>query len=175
MTPLIAQILRSRWLAVVVHVGLWLLVYLALTRLGGRSPAYRAADGSAPPVQIQVPVGKLDRLFAVASWPRVTSGTNTKSAFFTQYFTPAPAPAPPPPTTKKIELTYLGYYYTEQGKKQTMVKLGEAFLVTPEGGNVTANLFASEVSVMSLTVTNTAGKTNLLALNKKQEVEVPIK
>jgi len=173
MKPIIAQTLRSRWLAGVVHAALWLLLYLAVAGIGGRAPVYREADGSQPPPQTPEAIRRLDRLFA-ATPPR-PADSNAPNAFFTRHFIPAPAPTPPPPTTRKIELVYQGFFTADNGAPQTMVKLGEKYLITPAGSNLTANLFVAQAAVLSLTLTNPAGQTNLLPLNVKKEVEVPIK
>ncbi len=174
MKPGVVNTLRSRWFAASAHLVFWLLVYLAATGLGGKAPEFRAVDGSAPPPQGPVAVSKLDRLFGQGIWPNLVAGTNTFNPFFTRHFIPPPAPAPPPPTTKKIELTYQGYYQTEGKPTQTIVKMAETFLVTPVGGKITANLYAAAASMQMLTLTNSAAQTNMLPLNTKKELEVPI-
>ena len=175
MNAILAQLLRSRWLAAILHGSVWLILLLALLGLRGNAPAYREADASAPPPQIPSPVGKLDRLFNPGAWPRILEPTNGITAFYTKHFIPPPTVAPPPPTTKKIELSYQGFFFTENGAKRTMVKMGDKYIVATEGSNLVANLYVAKVSVLSLLLTNSAGKTNLLALDKKAEVEVPIK
>lgn len=174
MKPIVAQLLRSPWLAALVHAGLWLLLYLAASGLGGTAPIFRESDGTETIAQMPPPIGKLSPLFAVTSWPKITGHTNLHSIFGTSHFIPAPKPAPPPPTTRKIELTYQGYYSVD-GKSLVMLKMGDKFLVSAVGANVTDNLFAAQVAVMNLTLTNSAGQTNVLPLNVKKEVEVPIK
>ena len=67
--PAITKVLRNRWLAVGVHAGLWLLLYLAVTHLGGRALDAREADASANPPQCPVPVARLGQLFSPAAWP----------------------------------------------------------------------------------------------------------
>ncbi len=56
-----------------------------------------------------------------------------------------------------------------------MVKLDDAILVTQVGSNLTANLFAADASITSLTLTNPAAQTNLLPLNAKTKMKVPIR
>jgi hypothetical protein len=55
-----------------------------------------------------------------------------------------------------------------------MIRLGDSFLITPVGGRVLSNLFVAEATLQTLTLTNPAAKTNILALNQKKEVEVPL-
>ena len=38
------QAMRSRWFAIGMHVGLWCVLYLAVTHLGGKTPDYRIAE-----------------------------------------------------------------------------------------------------------------------------------
>ena len=59
MTPAINRILRSRWLAGGIHASLWLLLYLALTHLGGKAFNFHEADSSASLPQNPVPVAAL--------------------------------------------------------------------------------------------------------------------
>ena len=92
--------------------------------------------------------------------------------FFTRYFVP-PAP-PPPPTTRTIEVTYQGFYQTGDGPKQTMFRLGEAFHFAPVGARIATNLFIAEVTMQAMTLTNLAAQTNILPLNVKKELVVPI-
>ncbi len=174
MTPSVTKAIRSRWLAILTHAGLWLLLYMAVTGLRGRPPEMHEAVGNSAPPHRLVPVGKAGQILNRTTWPKLEPATNTANPFFTKHFIPPPAPPPPAPTTRKIELTYLGFYTSDGSKKQVIVKLADAHLVTPLGAKVTANLFATEATAMSLTLTNSTSQTNLLQLNVKKELEVPI-
>jgi hypothetical protein len=174
MRPVLTQTLRSRWLVTGVHVGMWLLLYLAVTSFGGKSPDYRDATSVSTPVQSPAPVARLSNLFSPGVWPASLAETNLLNPFFTRHFIPARAPAPPPPTTRKIDLTYQGYYQPVDGYRHVIVKAADAFLVVPVGAKVTANLYAAEATMQALTLTNPAAQTNLLLLNMKKEIEVPI-
>jgi len=46
--------------------------------------------------------------------------------------------------------------------------------VAQVGSNVTANLFVAAATMMSLTLTNPVAQTNLLPLNAKTPIKVPI-
>jgi hypothetical protein len=174
MKAAIVQILRSRWLATCAHLALWLLLYLALRGMSGKTPELREVDGSFPRPASPAPVTRLSQLFGAVVWPELSSATNALDAFFTRHFIPPPAPPPPAPTTKTIELTYLGFYETQGAAKTVVVKLADAFLITPVGAKLTANLFASDASMQNLTLTNSAAQTNILVLNTKKQLEVPI-
>ena len=171
MHPIVKKTLRSRWFVVSMHASLWLLVYLALTNLGGKAPNVRDADTAATLPQNPVPVAGLERLFSPGIWPKSLIDTNRLNPFFTPYFIP---PAPPPPTTRKIEVTYQGFYQTGDDLKHTIFKLGEAYLVAPIGARIATNLFIAEATMQALTLTNLSAQTNILPLNTKKEIVIPI-
>ena len=171
MKPAIAKVMRSRWLAGCVHAGLWLVLFLAVTHLGGKAFDSREADSAANPPQSPVPVARLEMLFSPGVWPKSLGETNRLNPFTTRYFVP---PQTPPPTTRKIELTYQGFYQTGDGPKQAILRLGEAFITAPIGAKVATNLFVAEATMQALTLTNQAMQTNLLPLNVKKEIVIPI-
>jgi hypothetical protein len=165
------QTLRSRSFVVFVHLCLWVMLYLAAAGIGGKTPEFHESDSFSAPAQSPAPVARLDQLFATDAWPKWPGETNATSAFYTRHFLPA---VPLPPTVRKFELTYQGFYQSGDNPRQTMIRLGDAFLITPVGGRVISNLFVAEANLQTLTLTNPAAKTNILALNQKKEVEVPL-
>ena len=52
--------------------------------------------------------------------------------------------------------------------------MGEKMVPIPVGGRVVTNLFVVDATLRTLTLTNTIAQTNVIALNTKQVVEVPI-
>jgi hypothetical protein len=171
MKPIGLQTLRSRGFAICVHLCLWFLLYLAAAGIGGKTPDFRETDSFSAPAQSPAPVARLDALFAPDVWLKSLGETNIPSAFYTHHFIPA---TPVPATIGKFELTYQGFYQSGDSPKQTMIRLGDSFLITPVGGRVLSNLFVAEATLQTLTLTNPAAKTNILALNQKKEVEVPL-
>ena len=171
MKPVGLQTLRSKWFVVLVHLGLWVMIYLAAAGIGGKTPDFHESDSFSAPAQSPAPVARLDQLFASDVWPKWPGVANSTSAFYTRHFIPA---LPAPPTVRKFELTYQGFYQSGDNPKQTMIRLGDTFLITPVGGRVISNLFVAEVTLQTLTLTNPAATTNILALNQKKEVEVPL-
>jgi hypothetical protein len=71
-------------------------------------------------------------------------------------------------------MTYQGFYQSDGGLKQTLVKVGESFIVTPMGGKLLSNLFVAEATMQALILTNPIPRTNVLPLNAKREIEVPL-
>jgi hypothetical protein len=53
--------------------------------------------------------------------------------------------------------------------------VGDLFVVAVIGAPITTNLFVADASLQSLLLTNHVAQTNLLPLNVKKEIEVPIK
>jgi len=168
--------LRSRSFSAALHAGLWVLLLLAVIGIGGgRALLFREAQTDPTAVTTPVPVAKLGKLFAPANWPKHLVDAGSSNQFATTHFMPPAPPPPPPPTTRKVELTYQGYYRTADGPQYTLLRLGDALLAVRVGGLVTTNLYVIEATVQTVTLTNSAAQTNVLKLNAKQEVEVPLK
>jgi hypothetical protein len=176
--------LRSRWFATSLHLGLWLLLVLVLVGSGfGRHlPQYQEALANLDAVTTPVPVAKLKILFAPTNSPELAVASAKLDLFTTTYFVPrtpppaAPAaPAPPPPTTRKVELAYQGFYRTGDGPKYALLRVSDKLVSIPVGGMVVTNLFIVDAALQNLTLTNTAVQTNVLNLNAKQVIEVPLK
>ena len=51
----------------------------------------------------------------------------------------------------------------------------EAYLVAPVGAKIASNLFIAEVTMQAMTLTNLSAQTNILPLNTKKEIVVPIR
>lgn len=173
MPPALVQTLRSRGFAWCVHLALWVLLYLVITKVGGYTPGFHEETGIGTPAQSPVPVATLASLFAPTSWPKPAVGTNSFNPFYTRYFVPA---APPPPaTTRKIDVTYQGFYEAGDGPKNIIVKVDDAFVIARPGSLIATNLYVAQASMQSLTLTNLSAQTNLLLLDAKKELEVPLK
>ena len=166
------QTLRSRWFATVMHVGLWTLLAVALIQLGSASPEYLETTSHTSPAHSPVPVARLEHLFDAVPGSQPAAAPGGLSAFATTYFAP---PKPPPPTTRKVEITYQGFYQTGQDPRHVFVKIDAALLDSTIGGQIATNLFVADAAMMTLTLTNSAAQTNVLTLNVKKVVEVPIR
>jgi hypothetical protein len=170
MPPKLGETLRSRWLALTIHISLWLLLYLAVSSLRGTAPDFHAGTAYSPAPQTPAPVAKLAGLFS--SMPLPNANTNCLAPFFTSYFVP---PAAPAATTRKIEVTYQGFYQAGDGPKHAVVKVAEAFVDASIGWPITTNVFVAEATIHDLILTNRTSQTNVLQLNVKKEIEVPLK
>jgi hypothetical protein len=167
--------MRHRWFAITVQIGLWFVLYLALTHLGGKAPDFRVADSSSPLTPGPVPVANMASLFSSAQWANPVSLTNIPSPFWTTHFVPVASPTPPPPTTRKVEVTYQGFFETDDTTKHIIAKVGTNYVSAVIGAPITTNLFVADATLQNLMLTNHVSQTNLILLNAKQEIEVPIK
>ncbi len=174
MPPVVTRTLRSRWCVVGMHAGMWFSLYLAVTSLGGKAPAFQEAQAAAKPPQSPAPVAAIERLFSQGFRPQPLTDTNALNPFITRYFVVVPPTPPPPPTTRKIEVTYQGFYQTGEGQKQMIFRLGDAYVVAPIGARVATNLFIAEATMQAMTLTNLQAQTNIVPLNVKREIVVPI-
>jgi hypothetical protein len=172
--PIILQMFRSRWFAWAMHAALWVVLYLSVVGLNGKRVEFREAPSFSAPSESPAPLARLDLLFAPESRPKTLLNTNETSPFFTRYFIPAQTPVAPPPTTRKIDATYQGFYETADGPKHAIIKLGDAFVDTRIGARIVTNFFVAEATFKSVILTNLAGQTNLLPINTKKEIEVPL-
>ena len=179
---MLSETLRSRWFSGCVHAALWLLLFRVVTDIGGKQPAFQEARPDPSAVFAPVPVAKLEKLF-VTSKPSASlapvSGKDDgwvagQNPFDTTHFIPQTTPPPPAPTTRIISLTYQGFYQTGEGQKQTIFRLGDAYVVAPIGARVATNLFIAEVTMQAMTLTNLEKQTNIVPLNVKREIVVPI-
>jgi hypothetical protein len=176
MQSLATQTLRSRWLAFLVHASLWVILYLTIRNMGGRAPEFRESNSFSVPAQSLAAVAKLGNLFATNIVLGFSPDTSLRNPFYTVHFVPPPTPAPPPPpTTRKIPVTYLGFYTAADGPKHAVLKMPEGFLIARLGTPVATNTFVADATMQTLTLTNLAAQTNLVPLNTQKEIEVPIK
>lgn len=173
---MLSETLRSRWFSAVQHAASWLLLVLVLTNIGGKRPRFEEARPDPTAVTMPVPVAKLEHLFpsvTITQQPVTLAGS--LNPFYTAHFQPQAAPPPPTPTTRIIALTYQGFYQTGDGPKRAMIRYGDSLVSVPVGSSVVTNLLVAAATPVNLTLTNPAtGQTNLLVLNTKKEIEIPI-
>ncbi len=161
---------RDRWIAFLLMIGLVVLVVLAVRQWGVGLPEFPASTPQPPAGIASVPVKPIANLFAADRVPRLGADTNL-SPFHTTYFVPPP---PRPPTTRKVDLTYLGFVQTAAGEKRAYVQVGTNLFIGPATSNVVADLGIAEIGLRSLVLTNRASETNVLEFKTSKQVEVPV-
>lgn len=170
------QFWRSRGFAIGIHVGLWVLLFLVIRNLGGKAPDLQDSASSSALIQSVVPISKVEPLFLSAEWPKPVVLTNTPGLFFTKHFIPPPTPAPPPPpTTRKVAITYQGFFQAPDAPKSAVLKIAETLVVARIGTLVETNLYVADANMQELTLTNSAAQKHLVPLNARKEIEVPIR
>ena len=177
MSTALQQILRSRWFVLCLHGALWLILYLGVSNLRGPAPSvFKQGAGAQSANDRALPILKLEPLFAPGQVAEALGNiTNAPNPFFTRYFVPPAPPAPPPPTTRKIEVAYQGFYQTAEGPKHAVLSLAGGLMVVRVGGLVATNWYAADASMQSVVLTNTSAQTNVLTINTKKEIEVPVR
>lgn len=168
---MLIQTLRSRWFAALVHAGLWLLFGLAVAALGGRAPRYIEVVTVSAAYPDPIPVVRIRGLFGPPAPLTSLEATNLVDPFFTKHFMP---PVLPPPTTRKVQLTYHGFFETADGPKVALVQVGDAMVPATLGAKAVANLLVADITWQALKLTNSAAQAYALPLNGTTEVEVPI-
>ncbi len=161
---------RDRWIAFALMIGLGALLVLAVRQLGVGLPEFPASTPHTPTSTAPVPVKPLANLFSADRVPRLGADTNL-SPFYTTYFLPPP---PRPPTTRKVDLTYLGFVQTAAGQKRAYVQVGTNLFIGPATSNVVADLAIAEIGLRTLVLTNRASATNVLEFKTAKQVEVPV-
>ncbi|HHY85943.1 MAG TPA: hypothetical protein GYA07_10510 [Verrucomicrobia bacterium] len=166
----IEQALKSRGFAVTVHLALWVLLFLGVTRLGGSSPVSGESEKSPARAHDPVTMARLERLFSPDAFRPQMTATNAPSPFATRHFMPRHTPA----TTRKLAVTYQGFFQTGDDPRRAIIRLDDKILIARVGDQIITNLFIGEATLQTLTLTNQAAQTNVLTLNTKKDIEVPI-
>jgi hypothetical protein len=161
---------RDRWFASLLLVGLLVLLLLVLRDYGVGLPRFpqphRNPDSTLYPVSEQ----QWGEMLATTAVPRLFS-TNANSPFYTTHFQP---PTPPAPTTRLVNMIYQGYFQSTDGDKQAFVRVDDADRTVALGQALVADLAVSAIEARSLTLTNSAARTNRLEFNQSVSVEVPV-
>lgn len=167
--------LQRRWFALALHAALWLLLALVVLRLSGPAAYFGEAPPTAPAPQTNPPVALLAEWLAAP--PPVFPVGDPKQAnpFATRHFTPVKPPAPAAPTTRKVDLIYQGFYQAGGGAKNVFLQLDGKMINQPLGAEIAPGLFLEAADLQTLTLTNAAAQTNVLKLNTKTTLEVPVK
>ena len=161
---------RDRWIASILLLGLLALLVLVLSDYGVGLPKFPQSARHTETAFTPVSESQLQELLAPANVP-VLSSTNLGSPFFTTHFQP---PKPPAPTTRMVDMIYKGFFQTTDGDRQAFVQVDNANRTVALGRPVIADLAVSEILPRSLTLTNSASRTNILDFNKSTSVEVPV-
>lgn len=166
--PMLRLFERNTWLSVAIAIALTVLAVAALLNLRGRLPILKPLP-ERNPAPIRLSHESEERGWeALDSALKASLPTNVINPFYTLYFQP-----PPPPPTKKVTLQYQGCLVSSKGVGRAYVLVDKSLLILTNGARVVADHAISEIGVTNLTLTNSAGVTNILRFRTKTVLEVP--
>jgi hypothetical protein len=168
--PILRGLRRDWWVAMGLLAGLAALLALVLRDYGVGLPEFPTTTTESHPALSPIVTGAFERLFETGAVMQLNRLTNGASPFHTTYFQPT---KPKPPTTRKVTMTYLGYVESTAGQRRAFLLLDNDTKVGALGGAVVGDLSVAEMTLRTLTLTNSAAETNLLEFNVSKTVEVP--
>lgn len=155
-------------MSVVIATVLMVLAIAGALNLRGRLPNLKQLGSTNPPVSSITVEQELEKWQQLDSIVGTTLPTNVINPFYTLYFQP-----PPPPPTKKVTLQYQGCLISSKGVGRAYVRVDNSLLILTNGARVVGDHAISEIGVTTLTLTNSAGVTNVLKFRTKTVLEVP--
>jgi hypothetical protein len=165
---------RDFAIAVVLLGATGVVLLLVLQDLGGGLPPMPVSTGAVERAEFNPPPIPGESFFRLESVASPVPPEGSPGPFYTAHFKPPPKPQPAPPSTRKVQLTYLGYLRAGDGPPMAVVHDGSAQWIGRVGSNLVANLFVAQIERGTLVVTNTDGVTNLLQFRQQSTLEVPI-
>lgn len=115
---------------------------------------------------------RLTALPGLAAISAALPATNLPSPFHTTYFQPV---APPPPTTRKVQVTFRGYYQVAAGLPHAFYEVDGKPFAKAVGAQLVGDWWVQSAGSTALSLTNAAGLTNRIELNKSQTFEIPLR
>ena len=171
---LLQTLFRTRWVGTILTGGFLALGLSITLSLGGTLPPRPDLSLRAGRASNLVPIEKAQALFAPEVFKDLPKLTNAPDVFYTTYFQPAPKPKPRPPTTKKVNLTYLGFVEGGSGQREAYIQTDAGLVTGPAGTKLIDHFVVSAITLEALTVQADGGTTNVLPFNVKQELEIPV-
>lgn len=160
---------RSLWISTVAFLGLVTLAVLTLWRLGGDVPALKPLGSATNRLSTDwLGFAAAQRWFELGELTGLVRQTNQPNPFYTAYFQP-----PPPPSTKRVELTYLGFVESEDRPRRALIQVDNATRLLSAGATVVADHIIVDIARRNLILTNRAGATNVLEFRIKKLLEIP--
>jgi hypothetical protein len=165
------------WAMVPASAVLLALLGLSLLRLGPAGEGNERLFRTAP---LPPPHPAADQTRRYFDWPLAREWvplTNHRNPFFTLAIQPPPPPraAAPPPATRKVDVTYKGYFETSAGTRRALVQVAETQVLGGYSDPIVADFAAHEIELRHLTLTNAGGQTVRLEFAKPQSLEIPAK
>ncbi|MBP7828069.1 MAG: hypothetical protein KA236_16155 [Verrucomicrobia bacterium] len=161
------------YLVAAVVAGVSLLVLILLARdLGGAMPILPRFTAVPAPAGAGPTNPRLKEMFAPATLTQLAPATNLPAPFATTFF--QPPPPPPAKKTRKVKLTYHGFFETAAGEKRAFVNVGGATTLLSLGAPVVSDLMISNIQRLELTLRRAVTQEVVIPFRGSTEVEVPI-
>jgi len=111
---------------------------------------------------------------STASWRPLTNSANP---FFTLAIqpTPPPTPPPPPPATRKVDVTYRGFFETSARVRRALIQVADKEVIAGKGDKILVDYGVVEIELRHLGLTNGTGGAVKLDFSKVISIEVPAK
>lgn len=116
---------------------------------------------------------RLADLFTPAALAASALATNLPPPFATTFFQPPPPKPAPAKKTRKVTLTYNGFFETSSGEKRAYVMVGGALAMLPPGAPVVSDLMISNIQRAELTLMRAGTQAVTVPFRGSQEVEIP--
>lgn len=167
---------RSYATATAVFAIAGLVLILLLRDVGGELPALPQFVPATAPGNLGPTNGHLAKMFTPAALATVAPAANLPTPFVTAFFQPPPPPPPPDPKikkTRKVALTYNGFFETSTGEKRAYLLVGGAMAMLPTGAPVISDLMISNIQRLQLTLVRGSTQEVAVPFRGSTEVEVP--
>lgn len=172
--------MRRSWLVLqwaMIPTAFGLLLLLGVTLVGWRhlDPALEGVRPD-PGGAVVHPAAVQARQFfgwpAAAAWRPLTNANNP---FFTLAIQPPPPPKPPPPppATRKVEVTYRGFFETSARVRRAVIQVADKQWIAGRGDKVLTTFAVTEIELRHLSATNGTGGVVKLEFNKTVPIEIP--
>lgn len=172
---------KNRMLAGLLFVLLLVMLYLAITRLGGKMPVLDELPPLTNTRADLVPAARVESVFQTNLWAKMQPAAGQTNLLYTGFFIPPPpppppvTPPPPPPPPRKVALLYQGFFETAATVRQAYLMVDSNLMLLKIGSNVVNDIKVSEIGAKVLTLTNAAGQTNVIPFRVPKEIEIPAK
>lgn len=152
-----------------------LVVIILLARdFGGRLPDPPRFEPAAGPAGVGPTNNRVRELFQLQVLAEARPATNLPPAFLTTFFQPPPPPANAK-RTRKVALTYAGFFQTATGEKRAYIVVGGPIpTVFAPGATVVSDLVLTNLDRLNLTLQRGATQQVVIPFRGTTEVEVPI-
>lgn len=174
--PIVNQVARNRWVALLLPLFFLGFVLIVLPQLEGDMPSLSPLSRSHETNLALPPLAQAETLYDGRNPPeRLVLATNFATPFFTLHFQPVAQPTnppPPPPTNKKVTLVYQGFIQNTDGARQAFIKVNNDLFVGTNGHPVLADHILVDVTLRTAVLKNPQG-TNVLNFGVPKEIEIP--